>query len=248
MPKPEDIDHIIGNWEYEPGTLATRLLEAEDGREVIQVRVDLGLLQLETEGRPDGTRPGGAETYYDYLLALAIREGDGFELDEEQLAEVERELLQYYQRRVCWLSLQRFDLAVQDADHNLSLLDFAGRCTTDEEWVEAHEQYRPFILFHRTEAAALSALEGEAGNPRRAINELNQGLERMREVFRHHDAEEVFDDNEMVRRLCQLRDSLREDHELEKTLEEQLAEAVANEEYELAARLRDEIAREGAGG
>jgi excinuclease UvrABC helicase subunit UvrB len=109
----------------------------------------------------------------------------------------------------------------------------------------SHEQYRPFILFHRTQAAALAALEDNG--PEAAIEQINQGLNRMREFFVEHEADEQFDEDELVSRLDQLRESLRDHYHVGKTLGEQLAEAVASEQYELAARLRDEIARRGTG-
>ena len=37
-----------------------RFVAGDDGREKIQMRIDLGLIQMETTGRPDGERPGGS--------------------------------------------------------------------------------------------------------------------------------------------------------------------------------------------
>src|SRR2546421_12433743 len=62
-----DIDAALRSWEYQPGKIQARLVEASDSRQVIQMRVDLGILQLERKGRPDGTRPHGLPTYFDYL-------------------------------------------------------------------------------------------------------------------------------------------------------------------------------------
>jgi protein-arginine kinase activator protein McsA len=45
----------------------------------------------------------------------------------------------------------------------------------------------------------------------------------------------------MVQQLRKLERSLRELHVIEATLRERLEQAVANEEYETAARLRDEL-------
>ena len=36
-----------------------RKIVGEDGKEKLQVRLDLGLLQMELNGRPDGERPHG---------------------------------------------------------------------------------------------------------------------------------------------------------------------------------------------
>jgi protein-arginine kinase activator protein McsA len=65
----------------------------------------------------------------------------------------------------------------------------------------------------------------------------------MREVFVEHEAQDEFDDDEMVQQLVKLKDSLREEYEVGPSLQERLAEAVRSEQYELAALLRDELAR-----
>ncbi len=80
-------------------------------------------------------------------------------LSDEQCQEADREFIQFYHRRVCWLSLREFQRAVKDADHSLAFMDFVKKCSPNDEWTLSHEQYRPFILFHRTQAAALSLLE-----------------------------------------------------------------------------------------
>ena len=106
-----------------------RLVQAR-GRQVIQMRVDLGVLQLETDGRPDGTQPHGQDTYYDYLQEQARMTAKGkhsFVLSEEQCQEADREFVQFYHRRVAWLSLQHYDKALADADHTLALMDFVCR-------------------------------------------------------------------------------------------------------------------------
>ena len=59
----QDIDFILEHWPYKPGVAQARLIQAADGRQLIQLRIDLGVLQLETTGRPDGARPHGHATY-----------------------------------------------------------------------------------------------------------------------------------------------------------------------------------------
>jgi len=202
----------------------------------------MGLLQMETDLRPDGLRPHGAETYYDYLVGEVIREGGDFRLSKEQCAEADREFVQYYHRRLCWLSLREYRRAARDADHSLAFMDFVREHSPDEEWTLSHEQYRPFVLFHRVQAAALAALE--EGGPERAIAEINSGLNRFRELFARYDAEDQFPGDELVRRLHEMRESVRQRYEVGPTLDEQLAEAVRAENYELAAQIRDRIRSE----
>lgn len=243
MARRHDIDRILQQWPYQPGEVSARIVRGSDGRELVQMRVEMGVLQLEVQDRPDGQRPEGAVTYFDHLATLAGKAGDAFQLTPEQCTESDREFMQFYHRRVCWLALREFRRATRDADHTLAFMDFVREHSADEEWTLSHEQYRPFVLFHRTQAATLAALE-EHG-PDDALAELNRGLGRFRDLFAQYDAEEQFDDDELVRRLLELRDTLREQYDLKPSLSEQLADAVASEQYELAAKLRDELSRRG---
>jgi hypothetical protein len=239
--KNQHIDRILKQWPYRPGEVDARLVEGADGREVVQLRVDMGLLQMEVTGRPDGTKPNGAESYFDFLVAAAIAEGDEFQLNEEQCNEADREFVQFYQRRICWLSLREYRRAVRDAEHNLAFMDFCAKHSPSDEWTASHEQYRPFILFHRTQAAALAEIDD--GDAEKAIEELNHGLERIRTFYVDHDAEERFEEDDLAERLKQLRETVRNEFHIDRTLEERLTEAVAAEQYEIAAQIRDEIAK-----
>jgi len=224
-----------------PGVVSARVVRATDGRLVYQMRVELGVLQMETTGRPDGQRPGGKPTYLDLLRAEAQRSEEPFVLSEQQCFEVDREFLQFYQRRICCLALREFDQAIADADHTLALMDFATAHSPDEQWSLSHEQYRVYVLFHRTQADALRQLH-RAG-PEAAIEAIDEGLGRVKRLFVRLEAEEEFERDDLVRQLVDMKESLRHEYQVGPTLAEQLAEAVAAEEYERAALLRDEIAR-----
>jgi hypothetical protein len=169
----------------------------------------------------------------------AIREGDGFRLSKQQCGEADREFVQYYHRRLCWLSLRDYRRAARDADHSLAFMDFVREHSPDEEWTLSHEQYRPFVLFHRVQAGALAALEDGGAEP--AIREINTGLERFRDLFARYGAVEQFAEDELVRRLEEMRESVRRKYDVGSTLDEQLAEAVRAEDYERAARIRDQM-------
>lgn len=264
MAKRKHIDDILRTWRYDPQTPNVRIVKGADGRDVLQMRVDMGVLQLETEGRPDGEHPHGAATWCDHLQAMADETGEGFVMDEDQCGEVDREFVQFYHRRICWLALHNFRRAVQDADHTLRLMDFCREHSPDEQWTLSHEQYRPFVLFHRTQAAALAELEkadveslasgktngdGAENEELRgrcaeaAVQEINDGLNRMKGLFEEFEAEEHFDDDELVNQLIDLREKLRDRFQVGRTLHEQLSDAIQAEEYERAAMLRDKLAQ-----
>jgi len=240
----KNIDRILSDWPFETGQLSARDVKGADGRNVLQMRIDMGLMQMEIEGRPDGARPSGADSYLDYLIAMVIHKGDDFELDEEECIEVDREFVQYYHRRICWLTLKEYRKAVLDAEHTLQLMDFCREHSPDEQWTLSHEQYRPFVLFHHTQATALAELDDKDAEA--AISAINTGLDRFRDIYEEIDAEEEFEEDELVQRLEELRESLREKYDVGQTLNEKLADAVATEQYELAAQLRDEINRRGS--
>jgi hypothetical protein len=241
MAKNNDIDFIFRQWPYQPGVISARPITARDGREVLQMRIEMGLLQMESTGRPDGEHPGGFDNYLDYLKSQFSEGQESAALSEEQCFEIDREFLQYYHRRICCLALRKFAQAVADADHTLALMDFVVAHAPDEQWAASHERYGPFVYFHRTQALTLSVLE-ESG-PEAAIEEINRGLDKLRQMFVDLEAEERFEQDELVTQLQDLKESLRKEYHVGRTLGEQLSDAVAAEEYERAARLRDQIAR-----
>jgi hypothetical protein len=240
MKRQMHLDDLLSKWAFDSATLNVRLVKGKDGRDVIQMRVDMGILQLETTGRPDGTQFDQYETYLDRLQQEHL-DDPSRQLSEAECSEVDREFMQYYHRRICWLRLKYYHRAVMDADHTLRLMDLSDQMSPDDEWTGAHEQYRPFVLFHRTQAEALGELEENTAEE--AVQAINVGLDNIREFFNKHDAEDHFEDDELVVRLVELRESLRSEYAVGQTLKEQLADAVAQEQYELAARLRDELTR-----
>jgi hypothetical protein len=236
----QDIDFVLEGWNYKPDMVQARLVQARGGRQVIQMRVDLGILQLESSGKPDGTKPHGQPTYLDCLREQARaspRTGGPLVLNEEQCQEADREFMQYYHRRICWLALRNYARAMADADHTLSLMDFVKAHAPSDDYLQAHEKYRGFVVFQRTQAAA--ALQVEKGLPEKGVEEIRAGLERLREFFAGFEMEDEMEEDGMVQHLRKVEQSLREQYKIEATLQEQLDQAIADEDYEKAARLRD---------
>ena len=159
-----------------------------------------------------------------------------------QCAEADREFIQFYHRRIAWLALRRHDRAIQDADHTLALMDFVRRHGDGEDYIASHEQFRGIVLFHRTEAAFALALERH--RPEEAIDALRDGIERSDHPPAHvvGGARSGRSPNPaLVDQLRSIEQDIRKKFVVEKTLREQLDEAVAREDYEQAARLRDQI-------
>jgi hypothetical protein len=244
-----DIDEALHGWPYEPdpGEAVAREIRARDGRNVLQIRIELGLLQLEVEGRPDGVRPHSFPTFLDYLRHRASTrssaQGGGrtpWSMSVEHCVEVDREIIQFTHRRVAWLSLQRYDKALLDANHSLALMDFARKYASDVDYVANLERMRGLVLLHQAQASAAIALE--RNKPEEAIDVIREGVERLAENQQRlaSDGEDV-PNEAYLEQLRILEREIRKNYAVEKTLREQLDEAVAEEDYELAARLRDQI-------
>ena len=86
----KDITPLLSGWDYEAGAINVRKVPGLDGREKLQMRLDLGLLQMELTGRPDGHRPHGRESFLDYFEELVADHkketgaADGFTLSTDQ--------------------------------------------------------------------------------------------------------------------------------------------------------------------
>jgi hypothetical protein len=246
-----DVDDALQGWPYEPepGEVIAREVRARDARTVLQIRVELGLLQMEIVGRPDGKRPHGFASYLDYLRYRAASRGQTpggkaptWTMSEEHCTEADREFGQFYHRRVAWLALEKYDKALLDADHTLALMDFIHRHAKSEEYIASHERYRGLVIFHRTQAATALALERRKSEE--AIDVVRDGIDRLNSHLREWSAENEqleTPNQQLIEQLQVLVQDIRKNYAVEKTLREQLDEAVACEDYERAARLRDQI-------
>jgi len=248
-----DLDDTLQGWPYEPepGEVIAREVRARDGRMVIQVRVELGVLQMEISGRPDSLKPHGFSTYLDYLRYRAAGRGQApggkapsWTMSPEHCTAADRELMQFHHRRLAWLTLQRYDKALLDSEHTLALMDFIAQHGSDAEYIATHERLRPLVLFHRTQAQAALALERR--KPEEAIDVVREGVDRL--LANQHREEEDgepdqgdFPNQPLIEQLRILEQDIRKNFSVQKTLREQLDEAVADEDYERAAKLRDQI-------
>jgi len=237
-----DIDKVLQNWPFEEHCLRLRVVEAADGRDVIQIRVELGVLQLETVGRPDGVRPNGFSSYLDYLYDLELGTKKPFQLSEEQCLETDREFLLYHYRRMCWDSLEHSDDALEDLNHVLSLLEFVQARVQESPWIESHRQQCLEAVYRRVRSVVRNALR--AGRTDRAVEELNEGIDRLKTLRVPLSDEQTGESRHILlyaEKLLHLRQKLEEHASAPLDLEAQLAEAVRGERYELAAQLRDRI-------
>jgi UvrB/uvrC motif len=243
-----DISHLLDQWEYQPGQVVVRRFRAKDGREKIQLRVDLGLLQMNADGRPDGKRPYGHPSLFEYYRArlqryVAAHEGSdaGFRLKGEDCARLQLEALQYHHRYICLLQLEDYAKVIRDAERNLQVFDFVGKHAKSEELSWALQQFRPQLLMVLTRARAAQALQ--ADDYESAVQQVEQGLEEIRGFFREHAGSETADASGEVQSLENWLKQIRAQRPLSRKeqLEKALREAINSEDYERAAQVRDAL-------
>lgn len=244
-----DIQHILDSWEYQgPHRLTVRRIRGRDGKVKIQLRLDVGLLQMEATGRPDGTRPYGQESLLDHFQQLAAAHRlyygteEGFELDREDCAALHRESMQYYHRRICYLELGDYEAAARDAEHNLQIMDLLRDYAADRNDWWASEQYRAFVLSHWIKAKAMLALEAEDYDG--ALEWVQKGQQMIEHLFTvEYGRPDLLEQRFELEFLQELEEYVRQRRPLtpRELLERKLAEAVAREEFERAAVLRDQL-------
>ena len=242
-----DIRKIVEGWPYEPGELSVRKVVGDDGREKVQMRLDLGLLQMEMTGRPDGQRPHGAESLVHYhrkrLDAYRKRNGTdlGFELTAEQCQAMRAEAVMYYHRYLSLFVLEEFEQVERDTARNLQALDLLAKYAAKREDRVNFQQYRPYLIMMNTRAKAHTALKAKAY--RSALAHVDAGLSAIAEFWQALDEEEDGADATEVMILQALRQEIVEQLPTDPIakLERALEAAIDEERYEDAARLRDQI-------
>ena len=240
-----DLKQFLDSWPYDPDD-CVRVTTLGDGREVMQVRLPLGIEQYELDGRPDGTRPHGAESVLDYYLAnleKAKKSGAeaGVRLDPDECVELFNEGVLYYYRYLHLFQLKDWPRTVRDTARNLKLFDFVREHAKRDEDREYLEQWRPYVLRVSAVAAAMIAM-GE-DNYHRALAIVHTAAESIGALPDIDEDTFHFERRRSMEALHELAEEIQKSKPLSELeqLESQLLEAVTAEAYERAAELRDRI-------
>jgi len=243
-----DISHLLEHWDYQPGQVVVRRFTAKDGTEKIQLRVDLGVLQMNAEGRPDGKRPFGHPSLFEYHQArlykhVAAHEGtdEGFSLKPEDCAKLQLEAIQYHHRYICLLQLEDYPAVVRDAERNLAVFEFVSKHSHSDELSWPLLQFKPQLLMILTRARGTQALQTK--DYELAINYIEGGLELIRAFYREASRPEAAEQSGEIQSLENWLEETRARRPLSarEKLERALHDAVRSEDYEKAAQVRDAL-------
>lgn len=242
-----DIHHILSRWPFKPGEVNVRRIQGDDGREKIQLRLDLGLLQMDTTGRPDGQRPHGFDSllaYHEHALeeyTAAHGTQDGFTLDEDACEKLRAEGVMYYHRYLAEFVLGDYESVQRDARRNLRMFDLCAAYAEEEYDRYLCEQYRPYVLMMYTRARA--RWEIRKNRPKEALAVIRRTIEEIEhlyERFGHEEAAESSMELSVLRALQrEIKSLVPRDPRLR--LAKELEEAIHDERYEDAADIRDRL-------
>jgi hypothetical protein len=242
----KDITPILAGWDHDPDELQVRIVAGIDGRDKIQMRTDLGLIQMELSGPPNGRRVGDEESLLDVLEAesqAALANGEPFALDTDRCRALMREGLQYYHRYLAAFHLQRHDLVVRDTGRNLRLFAFVVRYATRQRDKLEFDRFRPYVIMMHTRALAAQVLA--RNDYAAAMSHIDDGIATIRAFLREYNQSEQEAELFELGFLLRLRREVAEERPVGplERLQQQLDLAVTLEEYEEAARIRDQLQR-----
>jgi hypothetical protein len=244
-----DIGPLLESWDYQAGQIIVRKFLGSDGKEKLQLRVDLGILQMNMEGRPDGKRPMGYSSLSEYYQAklyqhVAKHNGDdsGFSLGPEDCAKLQFEGMQYHQRAFCLLQLEDFAGVIRDAERNQGVVQFVKKYAASELVVPfLHFFPQQVLVLTRARAGLCLAVQDYS----EALRHIQEGIDRIREFYNENDRPEAAEQSGEVLWLEAWLKDVASQRPLSKReqLERDLQEAVRIEDYERAAKVRDELRR-----
>jgi hypothetical protein len=233
-----DLTQLLREWPYEPGKINVRLIQGEDGEQKVQVRLDLGVLQMNIDGRPYGQTPNGYDSlleYYEAQLDEATREEAPRDPGEEDAEPAPQESggtaaadgAQHEPRFALTPDDCRAlrEEAVQYYHRYVALLvledyDRVVRDTTRNlrlldlcsEYAQSDDDRTVLEQFRpyitMMRARALASQALRDNEPKAALHSIDEGIESLRRYFADQGANDLFESSNEVQMLRGMRDSL----------------------------------------
>lgn len=254
-PQPEDharrmdadLWPLLEAWPYRPDVIpAARELIAANGHRMIQLRMDIGILQMEATGRPDGTMPHGHDSLLAYYTAEESRlpgETLPYKFNMEVCTQLQNEATQYFHRSLAYTELKNWPLVIADTSHVLDIIDMVSEYAEDDDVVWQFVQIFPNLFLQNTRARV--TLCTNTGDYPAARGIIEHALTEMQNYFTTQ-----FDppppDDPPPREIIALQEMMAElesnrPRSEEEALAEEIQQAVQSEDYEKAATLRDRL-------
>jgi len=251
----DDIRHILEEWPYDPDDdIMVRIIEGDDG-EKLQMRVDMGVIQIELDGNPIGEHPGNFESWFEYYQdkskdAESHEIDDFFSLDTDDCKKLRQEAVRYYYRYLCLMKLGDYKRVVRDTDRNFRLFAFIKKYAASEMDRWALDQYRPYVIMMNTRARASLAIRSDLdkiidndeeapSGIEKAIEQIDRGIVDIRNFYDEYGLTTEIETSIELAILQALKKEFVKNLPL--SLEDQLTRALEEERFEDAAELRDRL-------
>ncbi|UCE61015.1 MAG: UvrB/UvrC motif-containing protein [Phycisphaerales bacterium] len=242
-----DLKPTLAEWPYDAEQVSVRKILGADEGIRIQMRVELGVLQMEAEGRPDSQKPCGCESLVEYHRKRLARHEDangtslGFVLSPQQCQELRFEASLYYRRYVALFVLEEYTNVAKDTSHNLKIFDLCRDFALEPEDRTCLEPFRPYVLMMDARARAHDAIEQREYAS--ALAHVNRGIMSIKDCYENQGQSEAMENSEELKMLrglaMEINEQMPQDSLL--TARKALRAAIEQERFEEAARLRDEI-------
>ncbi len=246
-----DMTELLATWPCDEGQAdgsAARLIRTASGEVELQVRVELGMLQMRAVGRPDGVPTEKTALARLRQSLAAHRRGcnrhESFGIGESDAAELDCEGRLYAKRYLAWFGMGRWNRVARDARHHLAAIEFAqSHASPTSPSLLSLRRWLPYavMMLARAESAKATA----EGDVRTALKLINSAQRRIKRHFRRlGDGRIAYTESSEVAALKQVTRRLREQvpESMRRKLKRQLNKAVASEDFERAATLRDRLA------
>ncbi len=241
-----DLTSVFEEWPYDAEN-TTRIVSAEDGRPVLQVRLPLGVEQYELTNRPDGALPFGFSSVLAHLESQIaeyrqLHGSDvGYELSRSECEMLQEEAVLYYYRYLLLFQRNDFERVTADTEHNLRICKILEQFCPLVELREPVVQYKPYIV--RLHAMALAMIAMKAHRMDEAARLIQNAIDFIESM---EDLDSPAFHFERIRSVHYLKSAIGQltvvsDEVPGETLEVELEKAVVKEDYERAAELRDRI-------
>ncbi len=240
-----DLQTIMEGWDYQPGRVVARWVTCADGSRRVQLRVDLGVLQMDVDGRPDGRRPHGCTSLFDYhrQRERTTPHGPRTRLTASECGELQQEAVQYYYRYLAFAALEFTDGLLRDTEHNLEIIRLVQRLAPDETVAWQFVQFFPYVRMMNAQARAQKLLDdGKAEEAERLVA---SSIEEIRAFAQEHGLPTEPARMGELHTLEEFRARIMAGRPISpaEKMRAEMEQAIAAEDYERAALLRDEIRR-----
>src|SRR4029079_15213333 len=152
---------------------------------------DLGVLQMEFDGRPDGQKVEGFDSWLDFYRQkqkdhdAQNPDAASCQLDSEDCVRLLREGVQYYHRYISFWHLARYELCARDTSRNLKLFSFVRENARHHKDKLQFDQWRPYVSMMHARAVATPLVELE--DYRAALGAIDAGIASIRSFLDEYD-------------------------------------------------------------